>query len=59
MPTLHPIVNVVFTKARQKLVVSRRTFLETVVTGKLFMILNFLMGKTFVTKIGIGFRNEQ
>ena len=41
-------VNVVFTKARQRPVVSRRTFLETVVTGKLFLILNFLKGKTFV-----------
>ena len=41
-------VNVVFTKARQRPVVSRRTFLETVVTGKLFLILNSLKGKTFV-----------
>ena len=41
-------VNVVFTKAWQRPVVSRRTFLETVVTGKLFLILNFLKGKTFV-----------
>ena len=52
-------VNVVFTKARQRPVVSRRTFLETVVTGKLFLILNFLKGKTFVKKQGIGFRKER
>ena len=50
IPTSHPTVNIVFTKARQKPVVSRRTFLETVVTGKLFLILNFLKGKTFVKK---------
>ena len=48
IPTRRTTVNVVFTKARQRPVVSRRTFLETVVTGKLFLILNFLKGKTFV-----------
>lgn len=33
IPTSHPIVYVLFTKARQKLVVSRRTFLEQLSQG--------------------------